>query len=75
MMKIILFVAVVAVIIAVFRSNARKKRGPDPEKKPPSEASMTRCANCGVHFPLSEALSEKGRNFCCEGHRKLGASD
>jgi uncharacterized protein len=74
MTKFILFVLVVAALIILIRSNARKKsRGPSPD--PVIESSMTRCASCGVHFPLSEALTENGDHFCCEAHRKLGAGD
>ncbi len=34
-----------------------------------SSIAMARCSQCGLVFPESEAVSEEGNRFCCEGHR------
>lgn len=45
-----------------------------PVEAPPRPAEqMVACAHCGVHLPLSEALSDGGRHFCCEEHRRAAA--
>lgn len=33
---------------------------------------MLECAHCGVHVPESEGVSEAGRFYCSEAHRRLG---
>ncbi len=32
---------------------------------------MVRCHYCKVFLPESEALTERGNNFCCHEHREL----
>lgn len=32
---------------------------------------MVDCSQCGVHLPVSEAVSGDGRYFCCDEHRRL----
>jgi len=68
--KLLLFVCVVAIIYVVLRAPARRE-----EKKPlPGQPQpMVRCAFCGVHFPESEAIHGDERIFCCEAHRQQGA--
>jgi len=70
--KFLLFVAVLAVIVMLVRaSNRRSKSPPTPPK--PEGAAMAQCAHCGLHFPSAEAVSDRGRDYCCEDHRRLGA--
>lgn len=33
---------------------------------------MVECAHCGVHVPESEGVSDAGRFYCSEAHRRLG---
>jgi len=35
--------------------------------------NMVRCAQCGLHLPEAEAISEQGLYFCCEEHRRQHA--
>ncbi|MEO0317901.1 MAG: hypothetical protein RL404_1578 [Pseudomonadota bacterium] len=36
---------------------------------------MVACAHCGIHLPLSEALTGADhRHYCCEEHRALHAA-
>ena len=32
--------------------------------------NMVRCAQCGLHLPEAEAISDQGLYFCCEEHRR-----
>jgi uncharacterized protein len=38
--------------------------------------AMLQCAECGMHFPASEALPAAGAGqvFCCEEHRRHHAA-
>jgi uncharacterized protein len=38
---------------------------------------MVQCAQCGIHFPKSEAVQGRGTEmvFCCQEHRELHALD
>jgi uncharacterized protein len=33
--------------------------------------SMTSCAHCGLHFPVSEAIRADGRDYCSPAHVRL----
>ncbi len=53
--------------------------GPAPRSTAASHESgvekMVGCAHCGIHLPLSEALTGADhRNYCCEEHRALHAA-
>jgi len=57
----------------------RPKAKPAPRRKAPAAAdapeTMLQCAQCGMHFPSSEALpAATGEVFCCEEHRRHHAS-
>lgn len=39
------------------------------EKPPKNPEIMQQCAHCGAHFPVSEAVYEKHKPYCCEAHR------
>jgi uncharacterized protein len=47
---------------------------------PPQSQSieqMVQCAQCGIHFPKSEAIQARGTGkvFCCTEHRELHVLD
>ncbi len=69
MAKFLLFIAVLAVVYWLVRASNRRGRPPPAARMP---ESMTQCAHCGVHFPRDESVSEGGRDYCCEDHRRLG---
>ena len=58
----------------------RPKARPVPQRKPPAAVdapeAMLQCAECGMHFPASEALPAAGASqvFCCEEHRRHHAA-
>ncbi|HEY4071834.1 MAG TPA: PP0621 family protein [Herbaspirillum sp.] len=57
--------------------------GPSAAGMPPSSSSsaaieqMVQCAQCGIHFPKSEAIQARGTGkiFCCIEHRELHVLD
>lgn len=70
MAKFLLFIVVLAVIYALVRASNRRSKPPPAAQQP---EAMAQCAHCGVHFPRAESVSEVGRDYCCEEHRRLGA--
>ncbi|MFL9924694.1 PP0621 family protein [Herbaspirillum lusitanum] len=60
-------------------ANASKPRPKSPE--PGSMRSvdsdvepMVQCAHCGIHFPISEAVTHaSGAHYCSEEHRRLAS--
>lgn len=65
MSRLLLLVAIVAVVYLLFRSFRKSV--------PPQEGTvaedMVRCAHCGVHLPKGESIQADGRFFCSTEHR------
>ncbi|MBO9536862.1 PP0621 family protein [Herbaspirillum sp.] len=39
-----------------------------------SAETMVQCAHCGIHFPISEAVTHaSGAHYCSEEHRRLAS--
>lgn len=54
-----------------------RKGGTPPEPKKPAKAvkaeAMVQCAQCGVHLPGTEALTDaQGHTYCSAAHRQAG---
>ena len=47
----------------------RQQGGQQHRAEPPAAIeNMTSCAQCGLHFPASEALHADGRDYCSPAH-------
>ena len=73
-----LFILVGFAVRAKLRAAAR--RADERMTPPPASAAapaagaienMTRCAHCGLHFPVSEAVHADGRDYCSPAHVRL----
>ncbi len=53
--------------------SARRAPGPAAGAPLQSVETMTSCAHCGVHFPVSEAVRADGLDYCCPAHVRLPA--
>jgi uncharacterized protein len=76
MSKFLLLLALgIVVYLIVSRMRRDGKQAAAPRKPPPAVApeDMVRCDVCGVHLPRSESFTSRGRFFCTDEHRKLGA--
>ncbi|WP_036170140.1 PP0621 family protein [Massilia sp. 9096] len=40
------------------------------QRVPDQSERMSCCAQCGVYFPSSEAVSANGREYCCAAHAR-----
>ena len=70
MSRLLLLLAIAAVVyllIRSFRRNAPGKDVPGPGKA--AAEDMVRCAHCGVHLPKGESVQADGRDFCSVEHR------
>ena len=72
MIKILLLIAIVFVVLALFRAYQRSLVQPPAPKRGDVVEDMVRCAHCGVNLPRSEAIYSGGEFFCTPEHRQLG---
>ena len=76
-MKLILWLVLIVVVIHLLRR--KKVAPPRAENTRPRESEvaelMVCCAHCGIHLPVSEAVtSARGVTFCSAAHRALQSS-
>ena len=71
MYRLIVFLFLGFVAYLLVKNLKRRAVGRDREAARPVE-SMVVCARCAVHVPQTEAITDHGRYFCGEAHRKLG---
>jgi uncharacterized protein len=75
MARLLVYIALIALVWWIVRSRVRAGRPPErPNPPPPPQAErMVDCARCGVHLPSSETVSDAaGRSYCCAAHRDAG---
>jgi uncharacterized protein len=71
-MKYLLLLLVLAVLALLWGARRARPRSPEARTPPPPPAgpqAMLRCAECGMHLPVDEALPGKGGAFCSAAHR------
>lgn len=82
MSRIVFWIILVVVVGFAIRSKLRAAgRRADTHVPPPRPAAqstavienMTSCAQCGLHFPASEAVRVEGQDYCSPAHAaKIG---
>lgn len=73
-LRLVLVVLVVAVILWWLSARARIR----PPQRPPTQhepEAFARCAHCGVHLPMNDAVIDRGIAYCSEAHRLAGPKD
>ena len=65
--RLIIFIALVSLLILVYRKFTATKQAPPPKT---DTASMRKCAQCGIHLPESEACTDNDKFFCSDAHRQ-----
>ncbi|MPZ42569.1 MAG: hypothetical protein GEV05_04040 [Betaproteobacteria bacterium] len=71
MTKILLIVAVIAVVYFVMRGYARSLAAKPPANSPGRDDDMVRCRHCDVHLPRGESVRAGSYFYCSEEHQKL----
>lgn len=73
-MKFLLFLVIVLLLAWLWRSSRRNDKRPDqaatPPPPPPGPQEMVRCAHCGVHLPLGDAVVGRIGQYCSHEHRQ-----
>ena len=75
--RLLFFVLLAAAIYFAWRwlrvSQARPPAsGATRDSAKPAAEPMVRCAHCGVHLPLSEAVADGTNVYCSDPHRLAG---
>jgi len=73
-LRVVILVLVVAIILWLLTARSRGRSPKDPQKVRQPE-SFARCAHCGVHLPINDAVVERGIAYCSEAHRLAGPRD
>lgn len=72
-MKFLLFLAIVLLVVWLWRSGRRSEERSD-QAAPPTPTGpqeMVRCAHCGVHLPHGDAVVGRIGLYCSPEHRQL----
>lgn len=76
-MKYLLVLVVVLVAIHFWRKGRRdemRSRAPPATPRAPpavgAPKAMVRCAYCGLHLPMTDAISGPDGMYCCVAHRQ-----
>lgn len=76
--KLLLLVLAVVAALLWFRYKARvvnRRDAPGAAPGPARVENMVQCANCGVHLPAAESVTDAaGLPFCSTAHRLAGKS-
>jgi uncharacterized protein len=91
MTRLLFWIALIILVVMAVRSKLRaamaRAQGPAAGMGPgPTQAAgaqrvadaserMTNCAHCGIYFPVSEAVTAGGREYCSPAHAHLPAVD
>ncbi|MEW6513575.1 MAG: PP0621 family protein [Pseudomonadota bacterium] len=74
-MKFLLLIGILALIIWFWSGRRRNQRGEsDHQSSSSATEAIVVCAHCRLHVPESESILADGHHYCCDEHRKLGAS-
>ena len=77
MTRILFWLALAFLVLMALRSKVKDIVQAAPSARPaatPAEAeaeTMLCCAHCGVHYPASETVAAKGRDYCSAAHAGL----
>ena len=73
MSKVLVFVALVALVFLIFKKRRARDHEQDrSDRRAPAQGeSMVSCAYCKLHIPMTESLRHGSRHYCSEEHRRL----
>ena len=73
-LRVVLVVLVLGAILWWLAARSRV-RPPDRSQAVRKPEAFARCAHCGVHLPLNDAVVDGGVAYCSEAHRLAGPGD
>jgi uncharacterized protein len=65
MSRLLLIIAIVAMVYLLIRSYRRKTL----RQETTTTEDMVRCSHCGMHLPRGESIAASGKYFCGSEHR------
>jgi uncharacterized protein len=74
LLRVVLLLLLVGVILWWLKTRSRT-RPLHSDQKPREPEAFARCAHCGVHLPINDALVDRGVAYCSEAHRLAGPRD
>lgn len=72
MLKTLLLIAIVFLVLALFRAYQRSLNKPPAPAREQTIEDMVKCVHCGVNLPRSEAIYSGGEFFCTPEHQQRG---
>ncbi len=75
-MRYLLLLLLVGYVLWRWReAQARRRAAPPPKQAEQTQTiEMVVCAHCGVHLPVSQALTVRSIYFCSAAHQKAHGS-
>jgi uncharacterized protein len=73
MLRLLLLLAVVVAVVLWWKHQKRGHRGAEADPQgaaTKAPEAMLRCAECGLHLPVSQSLPGRGGAFCSAEHRQ-----
>jgi len=71
-LRVVLILLVVGLIVWLLGTRSRARKG---SQQVPRPQAFARCAHCGVHLPVNDAVREGDVAYCSEAHRLAGPRD
>jgi len=71
-LKVLLLIAIVFLVLALFRAYQRSLNKPPAPVREQTVEDMVKCVHCGVNLPRSEAIYSGGEFFCTPEHQQCG---
>ena len=71
-LRVLLIVLAVGLVVWLFSARSRVRRR---SQEVPTPQAFARCAHCGVHLPLADAVRDGDAAYCSEAHRLAGPKD
>lgn len=69
-MSRLLILAIIVVFVVYFVKRKLQSGQQNPQApKPSTNEKMVKCAHCGVHVPVSEALLLNDAYYCSDAHK------
>ena len=68
-LRVVLILLLVGLIVWALGTRSRTRRRSEQVPRP---QEFARCAHCGVHLPINEAVRDGDRAYCSEAHRLAG---
>jgi len=67
-LRIILTIVILWLVYTVARRYLQQRHQHNVADRNKRYQKTVRCEHCGTHLPAAEALSNAGKDYCCQAH-------